>query len=136
MSQKKESDVKKCEVVVDAASEHRKEQNYSTNTLKSVRNRIRNLTKKAANENSKSDSFGDQKEMNQDRSSDESLGKSKITLKKIFRKSSFKKIIQNFTNFTVSGLRLSAFIHNKERWKEKKKKKVVYRKTRLKKKYV
>lgn len=114
MSQTSENIVKKCEVVVDATNNVQIDQNNSSNTLKSVRKKIRNFTiRRKAHENFRSDSIGDQKmDMNQDKSSDESLSKSKITLKKIFRKSSFKKfIISHFTNFTVSGLSLT-FIHS------------------------
>lgn len=107
MSQNGEEMVKKCEVVVDATNNVQNIQNSSSNTLKNVRKKIRNFTiRRKADENLiKSDSIDDQKDMNRDKSSDESLGKSKITLKKIFRKSSFRKFInniQNFTNFTVS----------------------------------
>lgn len=103
MDQSTENTVKKCEIVVDA-------QNNTTNTLKSVRKKILStisISRRKANEN-----FDDQKEMNQDKSGDESFGKSKITIKKIFRKSSFRKFISNinFTNFTVSS-----FIREKER---------------------
>lgn len=110
MSQDVESTVKKCEVVVDATNDVQNNQNNSTNTLKSVRKKFRNFTlRRRKAENLKSDSIDDQNEMNQDKNSDESFDKSKITLKKIFRKSSFKKFItniQHFTNFTVSGLQL------------------------------
>lgn len=111
-------------------SDARELQNNSTNTLKSVRKKIRNFTiRRRGNENSKGELIEEQKEMNVERNGDESLGKSKITLKKIFRKSSFKKIfsnIQNFTNFTVSGLKGPALHSFKIR--QKKKKRVVYRK--------
>lgn len=124
MSQNQESVVKKCEVVFEEKEKIQNDQNNSSNTLKNVRKKIRSLTiRRKADENLKSDSIDDQKEMNQDRSSEESLGKSKITLKKIFRNSSFKKIlnnIQNFTNFTVSGLKLYiSFIENTEEKKKK-----------------
>lgn len=105
-------------------SDAREVENNSTNTLKSVRKKIRNFTisRKRGDENS-SKLIEEQKEMNVERNGDESLGKSKITLKKIFRKSSFKKIfsnIQNFTNFTVSGLKGSALHSYKIRQKKKK----------------
>ena len=93
-----ENTVKKCEIVVDSAKDA---QSNTTNTLKSVRKKILStISRRKANEN-----FDDQKEMNQDKSGDESFGKSKITIKKIFRKSSFKKFTNfiNFTNFTVSS---------------------------------
>lgn len=93
--------VEKCEVVVDATNNVQTNQNDSLNTLKSVRKKIRSFRRKF-NETDSSD----QKDMNCEKSSDESLGKSKITLRKIFRKSSFKKFIQHFTNFTVSDLQL------------------------------
>lgn len=107
MSQNVENVVKKCEVVVEAAREVQVDQNNTSNTLKSVRKKISNFTirRRAVEENAKSDSIDDQKDMNPEKKSDESFGKSKITLKKIFRKKSFKKIISNiqqFTNFTVS----------------------------------
>lgn len=94
--------VAKCKVVVDDVQNT---QNNSTNTLKSVKKKIRDFTtrKKASENQQKSDSNEEQSDMNQE----DTLGKSKITLKKIFRKSSFKKIISNiqhFTNFTVSRL--------------------------------
>lgn len=101
-----EETVKKCEVVIDEVNNVQNNSSNSSNTLKSVRKKIRSLTlRRKADENlSKSDSIDDQKDMNRDRNIDESLGKSKITLKKIFRKSSFKKIISNISNtiFTVS----------------------------------
>lgn len=100
-----ESAVKLTEVVVKESDG--RVANNSTNTLKSVRKKIvRNFTiRRRGDENSKGELIEEQKEMDVERNGDESLGKSKITLKKIFRKSSFKKIfsnIQNFTNFTVS----------------------------------
>lgn len=114
MSQNAENVVQKCEVVVEEVKNVENEKNYSTNTLKSVRKKIRNFTiRRKAHENLSSDLIDDQKEADQDKNSDESFGKSKITLKKIFRKSSFKKFISNiqhFTNFTVSRSNL-AFIH-------------------------
>lgn len=105
-------------------SDAREVQNNSTNTLKSVRKKIRNFTtlRRRGDENSKGELIEDEK-MNLERN-DESLGKSKITLKKIFRKSSFKKIfsnIQSFTNFTVSGLKGPALHSSKIRQKKKKK---------------
>lgn len=117
MSQTSDNIVKKCEVVVEACEGLDNNQNNTSNTLKSVRKKIRNFTiRRKAQENFQSESSEDQKDMNQDKSSEESSGKSKITLKKIFRKSSFKKFISNiqhFTNFTVSGLKaLQLFIHS------------------------
>lgn len=107
MSQNSENVVIKCEVIVEEAGNNQKDENNSTNTLKSVRKKIRNFTiRRKPDEKSKSDSINDQNEMNQEKSSEEPSGKSKITLRKIFRKSSFKKLISNiqhFTNFTVSG---------------------------------
>lgn len=130
MSQNSENVVIKFEVVVEEAGNDQKDENNTTNTLKSVRKRIRNFTiRRKPDEKSKSDSINDQNEMNQEKCSDESSGKSKITLKKIFRKSSFKKFItniQHFTNFTVSGLGLCIFIH--KRREKKKKLRAVYRK--------
>lgn len=119
MSQNAEEMVKSCEVVVEAANDVQNNQNNSTNTLKSVRKKLKNFTlRRRVNENSKSDSIDDQNEAIREKGGDESLGKSKITLKKIFRKSSFKKIISNiqqFTNFTVSGTRTASFIHVAEK---------------------
>lgn len=119
MSQNAEEMVKSCEVVVEAANDVQSNQNNSTNTLKSVRKKLKNFTlRRRVNENSKSDSIDDQNEAIREKGGDESLGKSKITLKKIFRKSSFKKIISNiqqFTNFTVSGTRTASFIHVAEK---------------------
>lgn len=105
--------VQKCEINVEKAKDVENEENYSANTLKSVRKRIRNFTiRRRGQENLRSDLIDDQKDADQDKSSDESFGKSKITLKKIFRKSSFKKFISHhFTNFTVSRSNL-AFIHS------------------------
>lgn len=122
MSEIKEGEVSRCEVVVGASSEGETNQKDPTNTLKSVRKKIRNFTikrsKKSENENSKSETIADPKETN----SEESLSKSKLTLKKLFRKPSFKKIfnnIQNFTNFTVSGLRpLRSFTIRAEKGEE------------------
>lgn len=103
-------EVKKCEVVVEEAENVQFDHNNSTSTLKSVRKKIRNFTlRRKAEEKAKSDSSDDQKDANHEKSGGETFGKSKITLKKIFRKSSFKKFINNiqqFTNFTVSGLGL------------------------------
>lgn len=103
-------EVKKCEVVVEEAENVQFDHNNSTNTLKSVRKKIRNFTlRRRPEEKAKSDSSDDQKDMNHEKSGGETFGKSKLTLKKIFRKSSFKKFINNiqqFTNFTVSGLGL------------------------------
>lgn len=108
MSQNGDEMVKSCEVVVDATNNVQSNQNNSSNTLKSVRKKLKNFTmRRKVNENLKSDSIDDQNDTIREKSADESVGKSKITLKKIFRKSSFKKIISNiqqFTNFTVSGL--------------------------------
>lgn len=98
--------MKTCEVVVEGAKDVPIDQSNSSNTLKSVRRKIRNFTiRRKADENAKSDSIDDQKDVNPEKHGEESFGKSKITLKKIFRKKSFKKIISNiqqFTNFTVS----------------------------------
>lgn len=113
MSQNGDEMVKSCEVVVDATNDVQINQNNSSNTLKSVRKKLKNFTmRRKVNENLKSDSIDDQNDTIREKSADESLGKSKITLKKIFRKSSFKKIISNiqqFTNFTVSGLNCFTF---------------------------
>jgi hypothetical protein len=123
MSQNSENIVIKCEVVVEEAGNNQKGENNSTNTLKSVRKKIRNFTiRRKPDEKSKSDSINDQNEMNQEKSSDEPSGKSKITLRKIFRKSSFKKLISNiqhFTNFTVSGLSFEFSFISAEREKKK-----------------
>lgn len=126
MSLNVENMVNSCEVVVDATNDVQANQNNSSNTLKSVRKKIRNFTirRRKAEENFKSD---DQNEMSREKISDESVGKSKITLKKIFRKSSFRKFInniQNFTNFTVSQLgactSLDSFIIRRRRKETKK----------------
>ncbi|CRK96087.1 CLUMA_CG009523, isoform A [Clunio marinus] len=103
MSTNTENIVKKCEVVVDSTNNVQENHSKSSNTLKSVRKKIRNFTiRRKADEKLKSDDQND----NREKISDETLGKSKITLKKIFRKSSFKKFInniQNFTNFTTNN---------------------------------
>lgn len=114
MSEADKTTAKKCEIVVEPTEDVQKNQNNTTNTLKSVRKKIRKVISKTrkSNENFKSDSIDDQKEMNQDKSGDESYGKSKITIKKIFRKSSFKKFISNIQHFT-NYKTVSLFIHEK-----------------------
>jgi hypothetical protein len=94
---------KPCEEVPDNAKESADEKNNKTNTLKNVKRKIRSLTFRR-----------DEKPLivakSSDKNSDEPMEKEKFTLKKIFRKSSFRKIISNiqqFTNFTVSILSLS-----------------------------
>lgn len=133
MSQNTENPVKKCEVVVSAASDVEVEQNNSSNTLKSVRKKFRNFTiGRKSEEKVKSDSNGGLKEMGQEQVGDETIGKSKLTLKKLFRKSSFKKFISNIQHFTiktVSGLRLlHSFISESRKNREPS---IVRRKKRL-----
>lgn len=101
---------KSSEVVPDNVKESVDEKNNKTNTLKNVRKKIRkNLTFRRG-EDEKKPKILDESGDKIDKSSNESMEKEKFTLKKIFRKSSFRKIISNiqqFTNFTVSILSLS-----------------------------
>jgi hypothetical protein len=99
MPQLEEKSAEKCDSDVSQSVSVQNDENNATNTLKRVKRRLKNFTirRKAK--------IDDENEMNQRQENDEPSGKSKITLRKIFRKSSFKKFmnnIQNFTNFTVS----------------------------------
>lgn len=111
-----ENDMKTCEKVNNTEDKSLDDKNFKTNTLKNVKRKIRKFTfrrkaeKKLKNENDPIDEPNDKVENNDD----DNVEKSKFTLKKIFRKSSFRKIIQNiqqFTNFTVSTFFFS-FIQN------------------------
>jgi hypothetical protein len=108
-----ENTAEKCEIVVEASDNVQNNQEKTTNTLKSVRKRIQSFATIRRKENVNRDSIDDQKEVNQDKSSDESFGKSKITIKKIFRKSSFKKFISNIQQFTFTVS--LGFIHEKKK---------------------
>lgn len=79
------------------------ETNNKTNTLKNVKRKIRRLATFRKNE--KPQVIVDEKSDKVDNDNNEQTEKGKFTIKKIFRKSSFRKIISNlqqFTNFTVS----------------------------------
>jgi hypothetical protein len=103
-----ENSEKSGEVVPISVKESGDEKNNKTNTLKNVKRKIRkNLTFRRGE---KPKVIVDESADKNDKSGDESVEKEKFTLKKIFRKSSFRKIISNiqqFTNFTVSILSLS-----------------------------
>lgn len=79
------------------------EKNNKTNTLKNVKRKIRKFTFR---KKEKPQIIVDEKSDKVENSGDEQAEKGKFTLKKMFRKSSFRKIITNlqqFTNFTVSS---------------------------------
>lgn len=82
------------------------ETNNKTNTLKNVKRKIRKLTFRKKRFEEKPQVIEDEKSDKVENSSNDSIEKGKFTLKKIFRKSSFRKIISNIqqlTNFnTVS----------------------------------
>ncbi len=85
------------------------ENDNKTKTLKNVKRKIRKLTFRSKKEKPKlnSNENSDKVENN----SEEEIEKGKFTLKSLFRKSSFRKIISNlqqFTNFTVSDTHILA----------------------------
>lgn len=76
--------------------------NNTTNTLTRVKKRLKSFTIR------KKVKIDDKSEMSQCMDGDEPAGRSKSAIRKLFRKSSFRKFInniQNFTNFTVSPMR-------------------------------
>lgn len=97
---------KTSEIMIKDEKENVDEKNNKTNTLKNVKRKIRKLTfRRKREEEMKPQIIADEKSDKVENSSDESIGKEKFTFKKIFRKSSFRKIISNLqqiTNFTVS----------------------------------
>jgi hypothetical protein len=98
-----ENGAKNCDPTTNDAKNDVEEKNNKTNTLKNVKRKIRkNLTFR---KKEKPQVIVDEKSDKLENNSDEEKEKGKFTLKKIFRKSSFRKIISNlqqFTNFTVS----------------------------------
>jgi hypothetical protein len=90
------------------------DKNSKNNTLKNVKRKIRKTFQKKFSgdeEKPNNDAISDEKSDKVDINNDEDIDKGKFTLKKIFRKSSFRKIISNIqqiTNFTVSTF----FIHS------------------------
>lgn len=84
------------------------DKNSKNNTLKNVKRKIRKTFQRKFGEDEmkpKNDAINDEKSDKVDINNEENLEKGKFTLKKIFRKSSFRKIIANIqqiTNFTVS----------------------------------
>lgn len=93
------------------------DKNNKNNTLKNVKRKIRKTFQRKFNdeEKPKNDAINEEKSDKMDINNDENIEKSKFTLKKIFRKSSFRKIIANIqqiTNFTVSSNIFFAFIHS------------------------
>lgn len=83
-----------------AVSENQNDANNPTNTLKRVKKRLKSFT---IRRKVKTD---DKSEMSQCLDSDEPSERPKSTIRRIFRKSSFRQFInniQNFTNFTVSS---------------------------------
>ena len=89
------------------------DKNSKNNTLKNVKRKIRKTFQRKFSDEEKpkyNDAINDEKSDKVDINNDENIEKGKFTLKKIFRKSSFRKIIANIqqiTNFTVSTF----FIH-------------------------
>lgn len=86
------------------------EKNSKANTLKNVKKKLQKTFRKKFDK-TENDSIDDEKS-DKVENNDEDMDKSKFTLKRIFRKSSFRKIITNiqqFTNFTVSISSLSHF---------------------------
>jgi hypothetical protein len=109
-----QNNIKSCEIDPREEDKVDVDKNNKTNTLKNVKRKIRKtLRKKFGDEKLKNenDSVSDEKSDKVDNTGDEGAERSKFTLKKIFRKSSFRKIITNiqqFTNFTVSTLIFSS----------------------------
>lgn len=108
-----ENGAKTCDLVANDAKDGDIEKNNKTNTLKNVKRKIRKLTfRKKEKPVVIVDGKSDKVEIN----SEEEAEKGKFTLRKLFRKSSFRKIISNlqqFTNFTVSkkSARIHTYIH-------------------------
>lgn len=99
MPQIQEKSVDKCDSDASAVECDQNDENNSTNTLTFVKKRLKSFTIR------RKVKIDDKIDMSQCTDSDEPSGKSKITIRKIFRKSSIRKFInnlQNFTNFTVS----------------------------------
>ena len=102
-----EISAKTSEEMIKDEKESVDETSNKTNTLKNVKRKIRKLTfRKKRFEEKPPQVIEDEKSDKVENSSDDSIEKGKFTLKKIFRKSSFRKIISNIqqlTNFnTVS----------------------------------
>lgn len=92
------------------------DKNNKSNTLKNVKRKIRKTFQRKFNDEEKpkkNDAINRENNDKTDSSIDENVDKGKFTLKKIFRKSSFRKIISNIqqiTNFTVSRPFIHSFI--------------------------
>lgn len=101
MLQTENQSSEKCEPQEAAASEHQNDEGNTSNTLKRVKKRLASFTIR------RKVKVDDKSEMSQCVDSDEPAEpRPKSTIRKIFRKSSFRKFInniQNFTNFTVSS---------------------------------
>jgi hypothetical protein len=103
-----ESTAKKCEVVINSQERNKNDEKKSSKKVKNVKKRFsfrKFKSHKNVDHKSVSESNNDQIDVTQLSDNQEPSGKPKITLKNIFRNSSFKKIISNlqhFTNFTVS----------------------------------
>lgn len=105
-----ENGVKPCDSASNEPKESGDVKNNKTNTLKNVKRKIR----KTFRRKEKPLVIVDRKSDKVESSSDEQSEKGKFTLRKIFRKSSFRKIISNlqqFTNFTVS--KAHVYIHTR-----------------------
>jgi len=89
------------------------DKNSKNNTLKNVKRKIRKTFQRKFGDEEKpknNDAINDEKSDKVEINNEENIEKGKFALKKIFRKSSFRKIIANIqqiTNFTVSTF----FIH-------------------------
>lgn len=97
-----ENGAKNSDPMTNDAMDDVDEKNNKTNTLKNVKRKIRRL---ATFRKKEKPLIVDEKSDKVENDSDEQAENGKFTLKKIFRKSSFRKIISNlqqFTNFTVS----------------------------------
>lgn len=106
-----ENSEKTSELTTNEKRDDVEDKDNKTSTLKSVKRKIRKLTFRR---NEKPQIIEDEKSDKVENSSDESIEKGKFTFKKIFRKSSFRKIISNisqqFTHFTVSTELAHSFI--------------------------
>lgn len=112
-----EISAKSSEATTNDEKESVDEANNKTNTLKNVKRKIRKLTfrKKRFEEKPPPQVIEDEKSDKVENSSDDSIEKGKFTLKKIFRKSSFRKIISNIqqlTNFNTVSISPRPFIHS------------------------
>lgn len=102
-----EISAKSSEATTNDERESVDEANNKTNTLKNVKRKLRKLTFRKKRFEEKPQVIEDEKSDKVENSSDDSIEKGKFTLKKIFRKSSFRKIISNIqqlTNFNAVSI--------------------------------